>query len=160
MLEINGTLIVLVLSFLLFMWALNLVFVKPVAATLAARASKIDDDIETSRKLAREAQEILDEYQKNLVEIRTNAQNVIQDSLMQAQKTRSAQLAKVMEEGRQKVEAARASLAFEKKQLLDDLVAEEIKIVDTILTKLVGPGLTGNLSGNQALVKKALEEAL
>ncbi|MBU6452089.1 MAG: ATP synthase F0 subunit B [Cyanobacteria bacterium REEB67] len=157
MLEVNGTLIVLILSFLLFVWALNQVFVKPVAKTLAARSAKIEQDLSASRKLREEAEGVLVQYEKRLAEVRTRAQNTINDAVVEAQKKRSEEMAAVQAEGRKRVDTARTALAQEKKNLVSELVDSEILIVDTIMKKLIGNASGGALE--RGTVQKALEEA-
>ena len=160
MLELNGTLIVLLVSFLLFMWALNLVFVKPVAAVLAARASNIEGDLNAARDMRKQAEEKTDSYQKGLGSVREQAQAIINTAIGEAQEKRNKEMEKVMEEGRQKLEAASRTLAEEKTKLMDGLVEEEVKLVNMMLEKLLGPGHASSLSQDQGLVRKTLEEAL
>jgi F-type H+-transporting ATPase subunit b len=157
MLEVNGTLIVLVLSFLLFVWALNLVYITPVAKAMEARSAKIEQDLSASRALREEAQGVLGQYELHLADVRSKAQNTINDAVIEAQKMRSAELAKVQGEGRKRVEVARTSLAQEKKALVAELVDSEIQIVDTIMKKLIGSAVGASL--DRASVQKAIEEA-
>jgi F-type H+-transporting ATPase subunit b len=89
MLEVNGTLIIVALSFLIFIWALNLVYVTPVAKALEARSAKVEQDLEAARKLREEAQGVLSQYESNLAGVRSKAQNTINDAVLEAQKTRS-----------------------------------------------------------------------
>jgi len=92
MLELNGTLIVLLVSFLLFMWALNLVFVKPVAAVLAARASNIEGDLNAARDMRKQAEEKTDSYQKGLGSVREQAQAIINTAIGEAQEKRNKEM--------------------------------------------------------------------
>jgi F-type H+-transporting ATPase subunit b len=157
MLEVNGTLIVLVLSFLIFVWALNLVYVKPVAKAIDARAAKIEQDLTASRNLREEAQGVLGEYELHLAEVRSNAQNIINDAVVEAQKQRSSELAKVQADGRARVDAVRITLAKEKTVLVSGLVDSEMQIVETMMQKLIGSGAVTTLDRDQ--VQKAIEGA-
>jgi F-type H+-transporting ATPase subunit b len=157
MLEVNGTLIVLVLSFLVFMWALNLVYVKPVAKAMEARNARIEQDLAASRTLQEDAQAVLAQYEKHLAEVRTKSQDIINEAVTAAQKTRNDAMSKVQGEGRARIDAARIELAREKQDLVGNLVESEMQIVSTILQKLIGDSSTAGL--DRARVQRAIEEA-
>jgi F-type H+-transporting ATPase subunit b len=158
MLELNGTVVVLLISFLAFIWALDLVFVKPVSKVLEARAAKIEKDLEASKASRAEADLVLVDYQKRLAEVRSKAQSIINEGVTASQKVRNEEISKVQASGRQKLEAARIELAEEKKGLVDQLVDREIELVNIIMGKLIGSNhVAAGLDRSQ--VKKALEEA-
>ncbi|MBS1990864.1 MAG: hypothetical protein JSS83_10125 [Cyanobacteria bacterium SZAS LIN-3] len=157
MLEVNGTLIVMVLSFLVFMKLLDIVYITPVAKVLSAREAKIEQDLAASRKFREEADGVLGQYEVRLADVRTRAQAAINDAVGEAQKVRSAEIAKVQAEGRTRIEAARAALAKEKTELIGELVESEVLIVDSIMKKLIGSAAGSSL--DRSVVKKALEEA-
>lgn len=158
MLELNGTVIVLLISFLAFIWALDLVFVKPVAKVLEARAAKIEKDLEASKASRAEADLVLVEYQKSLADVRNKAQSIINEGVTASQKLRNEEISKVQAGGRQRLDAARVELAEEKKGLVDQLVDREIELVNIMMGKLIGTSHVA--SGiDRSQVKKALEEA-
>ena len=157
MLEVNGTVLILLISFLAFIWALDLVFVKPVPRTLEARAAKVQKDLEAAKVSRREAESVLEDYQKLLSKVRGEAQTVINDAVTAAQKARNEEIAGVQAQGRKRIEEARASLAAEKTGLVDQLVDREVELVNLIMSKLIGSGHDSSLDRNT--VKKALEEA-
>lgn len=158
MLEVNGTLIVLVISFLAFIWMLDMVFVTPVSKVMEARAVKVAGDLEKSKALRLEADTVLGEYEKHLLVVREKAQTTINDAVGEAQKKRNAEISKVQEEGRKRLDQAKTALAGEKVLLIDQLVEEESKLVDIIMSKLIGSSYkSGNL--DKVLVKRTIEEA-
>jgi len=157
MLEVNGTLIVMILSFLVFMKLLDIVYITPVAKVLSARAGKVEQDLEASRKFREEAEGVLGQYQVKLADVRTKAQNTINDAVVEAQKVRATEIAKVQAEGRSRIETARTALAKEKTDLIGELVESEIQIVDQMMKKLIGSAAGSSL--DRTVVKKALEEA-
>lgn len=158
MLEVNGTLIVLVISFLAFIWMLDMVFVSPVSKVMEARANRVAGDLEKSKALRMEADTVLGEYEKHLFQVREKAQTTINEAVGEAQKKRNAEISKVQEEGRKRLDQAKTALAGEKVLLIDQLVEEESKLVDIIMSKLIGSSYKpGNL--DTALVKRTIEEA-
>ncbi len=158
MLELNGTVVVLLISFLAFIWALNLVFVKPVSSVLEARAAKVEQDLALSKVSRSEAEVVLADYQKRLVEVRNKAQTIINEAATASQKVRNEEIAKVQTQGRERLTAARAELAVEKTALVDQLVDKEIELVNIIMGKLIGAGHKA-VSMDKTQVKRALEEA-
>lgn len=159
MLDVNGTVLILLISFLAFIWALDLVFVKPVSKTLELRAAKVEKDLEAAKVSRKDAEAVLEDYKKRLSTVRGEAQTIINDAVTAAQKTRNDEIAGVQAQGRKRIEDARAALAVEKMGLMDQLVDREVELVNIIITKLIGPGHESSLGANKTAVKKALEEA-
>ncbi len=158
MLELNGTFLILIGSFLAFIYLLDMVFVKPVSKVLTARAAKIEKDLAQSKGYRQEAEGVLIQYQTKLAEIREKAQDTINDAVAEAQKSRTVQIEKIQSEGRAKIAQAKQALAGEKVMLIDQLVDEEVKLVDIIMSKLIGTANAGQKL-DRAAVKRMLEEA-
>lgn len=156
MLEVNGTLVVLLVSFLTFMWLLNLVFVKPVSQVLEARASKVEQDMLASKKHREEAEGVMREYEKHLAGVREKAQAIINEGVTEAQKKRTAEIEKIQADGRSRLDQAKNALAMEKLQLVDKLVDEEMALVNSIMHKLIGKEAVGL---GRDHVKKTIQEA-
>lgn len=158
MFEINGTLIIFVVSFIIFMLLFDALFLKPVGEAIEKRASLIKGDVEASKSLRNESDEIVSNYEKHLKQIRSEAQVIINDAVTEAQTNRNAQVGALQEKGRQKIQAARETLEKEKSTLLDGMVDQEIELVKMITTKLIGTPQAVTLDPKK--VKAALEEAL
>ena len=157
MFELNATIAIFILSFLLFMVALDHLFLKPVGGVIDERARRMEEDNESARQSQEDAAAALARYEKKLAEIREEAQTVINDAVAEAKKSRSEQLAVVEESGRTKLEAAKTSLKGERVALVDALVVEEMSLVEDIVKRLLGDNAAVKLSNE--VVKKALEEA-
>ncbi|MBK7836264.1 MAG: ATP synthase F0 subunit B [Candidatus Obscuribacter sp.] len=158
MLELNGTFLILIASFLAFIYLLDGVFVKPISKVMSARAAKIEKDLVESKGYRQEAEGVLSQYQTRLAEIREKAQITINDAVAEAQKSRTAQIDKIQSDGRAKIAQAKQALAGEKLMLIDQLVDEEVKLVDIIMSKLIGTANAGQKL-DRAAVKRSLEEA-
>ena len=157
MFELNATMVIFMLSFLVFISLLNSLFLQPVGEAIEYREKKITDDNQLAAERREDAKAVVDKYEKKLAEIREEAQKVINDSQAEAQKERSEKLALIEKEGRAKFDSAKTSLQAEKKSLVKGLVNEEIQLVSEIVSKLVGKATTVDL--NHDKVEKALEEA-
>lgn len=64
MLELNGTFLILIASFLAFIYLLDGVFVKPISKVMSARAAKIEKDLVESKGYRQEAEGVLSQYLK------------------------------------------------------------------------------------------------
>jgi len=158
MFDINLTLVIFVASFLLFMMALNALFLKPVGEAIEKRSRMITGDHEAAKSNRDQARLKLENYEARVAEIRKEAQAEITEAVTQAQKVRAKALSDLKDKGRVRLDAAREELKQERAQLMNGLVAEESKLVEQIVGKLVGDAARVNLDASA--VKKALEEAV
>lgn len=131
---------------------------KPVGAAIEKRQRAIADGQEAAKKYRDEAAAKLDNYEKVLGQNRSEAQAIIGKAVAEAQAERTKAVGKVKDEGRGKLEAAKTKLDSERADLLENLVAEEAKLVQDIVGKLLGS--SAKVDVNSAAVKRALEEAI
>ena len=157
MFELNATMIIFMLSFLVFMRLLDSWFLSPVAEAIESREGKISSDNEIAKDRREEAKGVVDTYEKNLSKIREEAQKIINQSQAEAKKDRDEKLARVDAEGRKTFDGAKKALQADKKSLMNDLVDEETSLVEKIISKLLGG--TANVNVSSENVKQALEES-
>ncbi|MBZ0185305.1 MAG: hypothetical protein K8F91_03560 [Candidatus Obscuribacterales bacterium] len=157
MFELNATIVLFILSFLLFIWMLDGLFLKPVGDAIEARRLRIESDNSAARELSDKSNEEVDKYAKKVALIREEAQKLINDAVTQAQGKRSEKLLVVVDSGRKKLEEARLELKGEHKSLVTSLVEEEIALVGNIVSRLVGN--TAVVSLDASTVERRLEEA-
>lgn len=155
MFDINGTLAIFVISFLLFMYLLDAILLKPVAKTIQLRDEKIKAAIEAGKSSREEAQTLLEKYEQDLREIREKAQKHIADASEQANKERQAEIARLHKQGQQQLNDAKAAIESERTSLIDALVAQEKELVEVITQKVLGEPVAVSLDASQ--VRKSLE---
>jgi F-type H+-transporting ATPase subunit b len=155
--ELNNTFWIFLGMFLLFMKALNAVFLKPIGSVIAKREARIKDDIAEGQADRQRANDLLEDYEKGLRATRTEAQAIINQATGEVQKKRTADLKSVHDKGVAKVAAAKNEIDSEKASLVDQLVDEEKNLVETIVQKLLGN--TTPVKIDQAVIKHALEES-
>jgi F-type H+-transporting ATPase subunit b len=136
--NLNGTLVVFVISFLIFMWLLNELFLKPVGQTIEKRGKLIEGELDAGKGARAEAQQLLEKYEDDLKRIRSEAQSVITKATEDANKERIAQLERIAADGQKQLDKAKAEIATERERLIDALVAEEAALVETITRKVLG----------------------
>lgn len=154
MFELNATCALFVVSFLLFMLALNELFLKPVGEVIEKRQSRISNDLASARELRDEASVELAKYEKQLSTVREEARTIIADLVAKSQSERSLKMAEIEKEGRTKLDTAHKELAGERTKLIAALVDEEKALVQDIVSKLLGKSTSIDLDSE--LVKKAL----
>lgn len=154
MFELNATCALFVVSFLLFMLALNELFLKPVGEVIEKRQSKISGDLAAARELRDEASVELAKYEKQLSTVREEARTIIADLVAQSQSERALKMTQIEKEGRTKLDTAHKELAGEKTNLITALVEEEKALVQSIVSKLLGKSVSIDLDSES--VKKAL----
>lgn len=154
MFELNATCALFVVSFLLFMLALNELFLKPVGEVIEKRQSRISNDLASARELRDEASIELAKYEKQLGTVREEARAIIADLVAKSQSERAEKMAKIEKEGRTKLDTAHKELAGERTKLIAALVDEEKALVQDIVSKLLGKSVSIDLDSE--MVKKAL----
>jgi F-type H+-transporting ATPase subunit b len=157
MFDLNGTLVIFILSFLLFMMALNEVMLKPVGKVIEARKAKIKADIEAGKTAREDAQQLIAQYEKHVHEVRSNAQGVINEAIEKANYHRNLEMDRLRTEGRQKLDNAKTEIASERDSLIDGLVKQEMDLVQEIGRKLLGEDAVLALDSKK--VRRAVEEA-
>lgn len=157
MFDLNGTLVIFIVSFLLFMWLLNEMVLKPVGKTLELRAKKIQGDIDSGKEAREAALALLESYESDLKRIRTEAQAVINSAVEDANKQRAAEIDKVAKHGQKKLEEAREALAVQRGVLIDALVAPISELVEVSTRKVLGDESV-HVSIDASQVKRTLEK--
>lgn len=158
MFEVNGTLVIFVLSFLVFIYLLNEIMLKPVGKTLEMRAYKIQSDLESAKASRHQAEQVLDKYEQDLKHIRSEAQGLINTAIEESNQTRQGDLAKVAAEGKSLLDKSKAALSAERASLIDSLVAQERELIETITRKVLNDE-TVKVSVDDTEVRRTLEEA-
>ncbi|HEY9792635.1 MAG TPA: ATP synthase F0 subunit B [Candidatus Obscuribacterales bacterium] len=155
--ELNGTIVIFVVSFLVFMWLLNQIMLKPVGDVIEQRSKLIDADLEASKNSRGEAQRLLEGYEDDLKKIRHDAHAVLTRATEEVSRERHSQLDRVAKEGQTKLDKAKADIAAERERLIDALVAEEKDLVETITRKVLGDESV-QVSLDNGQVRRTLEE--
>ncbi len=138
MFSLNGTYIIFLTLFLIFIYLLNEIMLKPVGKTIERRRAKLQENLHTAKTCTQEAQNLLADYQAKLHESRLQAQAIIQSALSAANKEREERLKGVQANGRAKVDRLKNELAASRQDLLKSLIHPELELVGEIINKLLG----------------------
>ena len=158
MFDVNGTLLIFVASFLIFVKLFNEIAIKPVAKAMEERAARIKSELDAARAAREQAQKLLDGYTEHVHAVKAKAQAVINEAAEKASYHRNAKLDDLRKEGQKKLAEAQAAISAERDFLLESLVKQESDLVNDISEKVVGEKV--GISLDPAGVRKALEEAV
>jgi F-type H+-transporting ATPase subunit b len=158
MFELNATLPIFVVMFLVFMNLLNSMVLKPIGAKIEQRQRKIEGDLEAAKVGRSQASELVSAHEKRIHEARLQAQSMVNDSQARAQQDRKNQLKVLTEKGQAQLQVAKNNFANERQSLISQLVTEEQTLVSTIVKKLLGDSVDVSIDPEKAR-KVLVEEA-
>jgi F-type H+-transporting ATPase subunit b len=154
--DINGTVIVEILTFLI-MLAVLARYVYPQVVRLAeARQRAVADLLREAEKARTDAEADIKEAQAKLDEARKTAQQVIDAAAKSSEQLRQELRQKAEEESRRTVENARKQIESERDQAIRSVRSEVADLVVRATEKVIGESLDDRK--HKALVERAIEE--
>ncbi|MGH9551941.1 MAG: hypothetical protein ACRD3W_21325 [Terriglobales bacterium] len=158
MFEINATLLIFVVMFLLFMAALNVMVLKPIGFAIENRHKAIRSNIDAGSAARAEAAALVTEYEKRLHETILAGQAIKNEVESQAQSEREAKLKAVRDRGMALLQAEKGKITAERAVLIDLLAEEEQTLVTTIVKKLLGDTAGVYAGVDRITARRALED--
>lgn len=154
--EINGTVIVELLTFLVMLYVLAR-YVYPLVVQLAeARQRAIAEELRLAEVAKAEAEASLKDAQAKLEEARKTAQTVTESAVKSAEQLRQELRQKAEDESRRTVESARKQIEAERDQALQSVRSEVANLVVTATEKVIGETLDDRK--HRQLIERAVEE--
>jgi F-type H+-transporting ATPase subunit b len=154
--EINGTVIVEVITFLI-MLAVLARYVYPEVVRLAeARQRAIADQLREAEKARADAEASVKEAQAKLEEARKTAQQVIDASNKSAEQLRQELRQKAEEDAKRIADSARKQIEAERDQAIRSVRAEVADLVVRATEKVIGETLDERK--HKALIERSIEE--
>ena len=138
LLEINFTLIFFAVSFLIFIYLLNLTLYKPVGEVIEKRKGLIDGEYTKAKELTDTANKILDNYKKQIKSARFEAQNIIQETIKEEQKKKEEKITLLMTDLNKEKEKALKQIKEEQINILNQLQKELTALAELITAKILG----------------------
>ncbi|HEV2476978.1 MAG TPA: F0F1 ATP synthase subunit B [Candidatus Dormibacteraeota bacterium] len=154
--DINGTVIVEILTFLI-MLAVLARYVYPQVVRLAeARQRTIADQLSQAEKARAEAEARIKEAQANLDDARKTAQQVIDAANKSGEQLRQDLRQKAEEDARRIAESARQQIESERDKAIRSVRAEVADLVVQATEKVIGEALDERR--HMALIQRSIEE--
>jgi F-type H+-transporting ATPase subunit b len=136
--QINITLIIQIINFLVFMLVLNALLYKPVVAKIRERETRIRKDREKAAELDQQVQEQEKRHQEELAVARQQGALEKNALTAEAKKKEAAILDKARLEAARIVEDMKASIRVEAEQVRKALDAEMAPLAQSIFEKILG----------------------
>ncbi|MEB3343318.1 F0F1 ATP synthase subunit B' [Okeania sp.] len=139
--DINATLPIMAIQFLLLAFVLDKIFYKPLGNAIDSRADYIRDNQLKAEERLIKAKQLAAQYEQELAESRKKSQKVIAAAQAEAEKIATTKLAEAQQEAQAKREQAAQEIEREKEAALQQLDAQVDSLSRQILEKLLGPEL-------------------
>ena len=154
--EINGTVIVELITFLL-MLAILARYVYPEIVKLAeARQQAIAEQLKEAEKAHAEAEQSLKEAAAKLEDARKTAQNVIDAATKSGEQLRQELKQKAEEESKRTVEAAKKEIEAERERAVQSVRSEVANLVVAATERVIGETLDD--AKHKQLIERAISE--
>ncbi|MDY6783539.1 MAG: F0F1 ATP synthase subunit B' [Cyanobacteriota bacterium] len=141
MFDIDATLPLMAVQFLLLVALLNAIFYKPLGKAIDARADYIRKNIADARERLDKAKNLGKQYEQELIEVRRKAQDIVASAQADAQQMVTAETQAAQQELQAQREQAAREIAAQKSEALETLEGQVDALSRQILEKLVGPEL-------------------
>ena len=137
MFDFDSTLPLVAFQFLLLMAVLNVIYYQPVSKILDSRDEYIRNSLTTASAYLIKANELTEQYEKELASSRKQAQETIRLSQREAQEIVSEQIKMAQQETQQLIENASIQLGKQKERALKTLESQVGNLSDKIQNKLL-----------------------
>jgi F-type H+-transporting ATPase subunit b len=154
--EINGTVIVEILTFLLMLAILARYVYPRIVEVAEARQRAIAEQLQQAERAKTEADAVLKEAQARLDEARKTAQGVIDGASKSGEQLRQELRQKADEESKRTIDNARKQIVAEREQAIRSARTEVANLVVTATEKVIGENLDDRK--HRELIERAIEE--
>lgn len=118
----------ILISMIVFLWAMTKYAVPPIMVALKEREANIKESLESAEKAIAKAEKISKDNEKALREAEAKAQQIRKEAVEEAELIRTERLQKAKDEAEQLVAQARTNIEQEKKQALQELRTEVARL--------------------------------
>lgn len=156
MVEINGTLIAQVINFLLLVWLLAKFAYKPLMQVLHDRQQKIADNIDAAERNRQEAEQLKLDYQRQLAEVRAQAQAIVEKAEKLAEENKEEILKAARAESARILKNVQEEVARERALALAQIKGEVVTLSMAAATKIIEKNMDSE--ANAILVSSFIEK--
>ena len=150
LIDLNGTLPVQIINFLILVALLRAVAYKPIVRMMDERRAKIAESIEKADADAAAAEATLNEYKAQLAEARTKAQEIVDLAEKRASEEREASIQATKREIEQLKKANELQMERERAQAVEQLRAEVVALSLAAAGKIIRKNLEAK--DNEAII--------
>ena len=136
--DIDATLPLMAIQFLLLIAILNVIFYKPLGEAIDERATYVRDGKAGASERLAKAESLAAEYEKSLADTRREARSIIETAQAEAKQIAAQQEATAQQEAAAQREAVQKELDAQKATALSQLETQVDSLSNQILGKLLG----------------------
>ena len=141
LLELNFTLVLFAISFLVFIYLLNLTLFKPVGEVIEERKNQIEGSYKKASEDAAEANKILEDYNSEIKLTRKEAMKIVEKSINLAQELRQEKILELISQVEKEKEEAISKIKQEENKSMTELEGKIKLLTDLITSKIIGKDL-------------------
>ncbi len=141
MLEINGTLIIAMISFIIFGFIMNAVLYQPVLKIMQEREAFLLSNEQETAEAIRQAEELLTKKENELLQARIAAQKSVAEGTEKFKNANKAVINEFSNEQKLMAEREKEKIQQEFLSAKEQLQSEQQELSDIILQKIIGEGV-------------------
>jgi F-type H+-transporting ATPase subunit b len=138
MVEINLTIVIQVVQFLILVFILNRILFKPISRAIEERDGRIDAWEEKTRTLQETVRTKIESYEKELVEVRARAQEEQEQISNELKEREEEKVGAVFKEAAQIVASTKQTLQEETERLRQELRRQAEDMAQMVTEKVLG----------------------
>ena len=156
MVELNGTLIAQIVNFLILVAILAKFAYKPLMQALEDRQNKIDENLDSAERDKKAAEQLKSEYKQQLVDVRIQAQAIVEKAEKLAEENRDRILEDARSESARILKSAQEDIVRERELALSQLRAEVVALSMAAASKIIQQQMNADI--NASLVTDFIEK--
>lgn len=154
MVDVNGTLLIQILNFVILCAILGHFCYKPVLKVLDDRKNRIKNDLDNAAKSKEDAEKLKESYEAALRDAQAKAQEIVDKAVKEAKVQAQAQIDEAHEAIAKTKEQASLQIERERKDALEDLKAQVAVLSCDIAAKIISKNMTPD--ANDRLIAESI----
>ena len=138
MLDINGTIVVQIINFLLMVVILSFIAYKPIMKMMQERSDKIANDLDNAEKDRNLAEELKRDYQRQLNDARKQAQQILDKAVQQAESAKDDVLNITRSENAKLLKQVQEEIAREREKMFLEVRSQIVSLSIDCAAKVLG----------------------
>jgi len=139
--DINATLPLMAIQFLVLVALLNALFYKPLGKAIDERSDYVRSQLQQAREKKEKTENLAKKYEQELVEVRRKSQEIVGNAQAEAQKIVAAKVQEAQQEVLAEKQKAALEIDAQKAQAFQALEQQVEALSKEIIAKLLGPEL-------------------
>lgn len=142
MVEINGTLLIQILNFIILVAILGHFCYKPLLKVMDDRTRRIQNDLDSAAADKADAAKLKESYEAQLKDAKAQAQEIVDKAVKEAKVQAQAQIDEAHAAIEKEKDQATRQIARERKEALDDLKSQVAALSCDIAAKIISKNMT------------------